>query len=67
MGVGAQRDAECAGESKVGELEVALAVDEEVLGFEIAMQDAVGVQVVDALDELPGECLNWLVSGRRAR
>lgn len=52
MGVGTERDAECSGESKVGELEVALLVDEQVLGLEVAVQDAMRVKVVHSLDEL---------------
>lgn len=52
MGVGAQGHAEGAGETKVGEFEVAVAVDEEVLGFEVAVEDAVGVAIADALQEL---------------
>jgi hypothetical protein len=52
--VGTKRNSERAGESKVGELEVAFFVDEEVLGLEVAVKDAVGVEVIDAVDELVG-------------
>lgn len=38
--------------SEVGELDVAVVVDEQVLRFEVAMQDAVTVHVVDAVQEL---------------
>ena len=55
MGVGAEGDAEGAREPEVGEFEVAVAVDEKVLGFEVAVQDAVGVAVFHALEELGGE------------
>ena len=47
MGVGAEGDAEGASEPEIGEFEVAFTVDEEVLGFEVAMKDAVGVAVAD--------------------
>ena len=55
VGVSAERDAEGAGETEVGELEVAFLVDEEVLGFEIAVEDAVGVAVAGTLEELGAE------------
>lgn len=58
MGVGAEGDAEGAGEAEVADFEVAVFVDEEVLGFEIAVKDAVGVAVADARDELVGEFLD---------
>jgi len=60
VGVGAQRDAEGAGQAEVGELEVAFFVDEEVLGLEVAVQDAVGVAVADAVQELRGEFLDLI-------
>ena len=60
MGVCAERDTKCAGETKVGELEVAFLVDEEVLGFEVAVQDAVGVAVARAFEQLVGELLDLL-------
>lgn len=52
MRVRPQGNAESPGESEVGELEVAVLVNEQVLGLEIAVQNAVGVEVVDTLDEL---------------
>lgn len=58
MGVGAEGDAEGTREAEVGEFEVAFFVDEEVLGFEVAVEDAVGVAVADAFDELVGEFLD---------
>ncbi|KAK6935645.1 hypothetical protein RJ641_032675 [Dillenia turbinata] len=39
-------------EPKVGNLEVAILVDEEVLGLEVAVEDAAGVAVGDSGDEL---------------
>lgn len=61
VGVGAQGDAEGAREPEVGEFEVAGAVDEEVLGFQVAVEDAVGVAVAYAEEELVGEFLDLRV------
>lgn len=55
MCVRPQRDAERTRETKVGQLEVAVAVDEQVLRFEVTVKDAMRVEVIDALDELPRE------------
>ncbi len=52
VGVVAHRDAEGAGEPEVGQLELAGAVDEQVLRLEVAVQDAEGVAVRNAVDEL---------------
>lgn len=52
VSVGAKRDSKCTCEPKVGDLEVTVLVDEEVLGLKIAVEDAVGVEVVHSLDEL---------------
>lgn len=58
VGVGAEGDAEGASETEVADLEVAVFVDEEVLGLEIAVQDAVGVAVADSEEELVAELLD---------
>lgn len=60
MGVGAEWDAESTGETEVADLEVAVFVDEKVLGLEIAVQDAVGVAVADSEEELVAELLDLL-------
>lgn len=60
MGVCAEGNAESAGETKVSELEVALLVDEEVLRLEVTVEDAVGVAVAGAFEELVGELLDLL-------
>ena len=52
MGICPEGNAERACEAKVGELEVALLVDQQVLRLEVAVENSVRVQVVDALDEL---------------
>ena len=58
VGVGAQGDAEGAGEAEVGEFQVARAIDEEVLRFQVAVEDPVGMAVADAEEELVGEFLD---------
>jgi len=50
--VGAHRDHEGAREAEVGELERALAVDEQVLRLEVAVHDAARVAEVHALEQL---------------
>ena len=54
VGVGAQWNTEGTGQTEVGEFEVALLVDEQVLWFEIAVEHAVGVAVAHALEKLVG-------------
>lgn len=48
VGEGVDGDAEGAGETKVGKFEVAGGVDEEVLGLEVSVEDAVVVAEGDA-------------------
>lgn len=50
--VGANGDGERAGQAKVRELEDTGAVDQQVLGLEVAVHDAMRVAVGDAADEL---------------
>lgn len=52
--IGADGDAEGAGETKVGKLEHSAAVDEQVLGLEIPVEDAVGVAEGNALRKREG-------------
>ena len=66
MGVSPERHAEGSCQTEVGEFEVAVFIDEEVLGFQVAVENAVGVAVADAGEELGGEFLDldhasWLV------
>ena len=58
VGVGAEGHAEGPREPEVGEFEVAFFVDEEVLGFEVAVQHAVGVAVARSFEQLVGEFLD---------
>lgn len=55
VGEGVDGDAKGAREAEVRELELAFVVDEEILGFEIAVEDAVVVAEGDALQELVHE------------
>ena len=50
--VSAERDTECAGQTEIGQLEVAFLVDEQVLWFEVTVQDTVGVAVAGSLEKL---------------
>lgn len=47
-----ERDAERAGETKVGKLQVAVLVDEQVLRLQVSVENPVRVAVVEPLDEL---------------
>lgn len=58
VGEGVDGDAKGAGEAKVGELELAARVDEQVLGLEVAVQDAVVVAEGDAAHQLVHEGLD---------
>ena len=58
VGVCAERDAKGSGQAKIGELEVALLVNEQVLRLQVAVQDAVGVAVADAGAQLVHELLD---------
>lgn len=55
VGEGVDWDAECSGKTEIGKLELAFGVDEEVLRFEIAVKDSVGVAEVDSLEKLVHE------------
>ena len=52
-----ERDAERARETEIGELEVVVPVDQQVLRFEVAMEDAVRVAVEETRGELMREFL----------
>ena len=58
VGEGVDGDAEGAGEAKIAEFELTLGVDEQVLGFKVAVQDPVLVAEVDALEQLVHERLD---------
>lgn len=58
MGICAERNAKGASESEIADFEVSIFVDEEVLRFEIAVEDAVGVAVANAREKLVRELLD---------
>lgn len=58
VSVGAQGHAKCPRETKIRQLQIALLVDEQVLGLEVAMQDAVGVAVFHTVAQLLHELLD---------
>lgn len=58
VGVSAQGNTEGARKTKVGQLQVAVSIDQQVLGLQVAVEDAVGVAVADAVAKLPHELLD---------
>lgn len=58
VSVSAERNTECAGQTKIGQLQVAFLVDEQVLRLQVTVQDTVGVAVARALEELKGKLLD---------
>lgn len=62
MSVGAEWDTKRSRKSEIRKLQVALTIDQKVLGLEIAMQDAVAMAVAHALDQLRHEFLDHGIS-----
>lgn len=58
MGICAEWNAKGASEAEIADFEVSILVDEEVLRFEIAVEDAVGVAVANAREKLVRELLD---------
>lgn len=58
MGICAERNAKGASEAEIADFEVSIFVDEEVLRFEIAVEDAVGVAVANSREKLVRELLD---------
>ena len=56
--VGAHGDAEGAREAEVGELEVVIRIDQQILRLEVAMQDAVRVAIEQPGRQLVGKFLS---------
>lgn len=52
VSVSAERNTESAGQTKIGQLEVAFLVDEQVLRLQVTVQNTVGVAVARTLKEL---------------
>ena len=59
MGVGADWDTECSCQAEVGNLDNSLAVDEEVVGLEISVQDPVRMAVFDRQEDLVRVALKY--------
>ena len=55
VGEGVDGNAEGAGETKVGEFELAFVVDEEILGFQVTVEDAIFMTECNSLEELVHE------------
>ena len=58
VSVSAERNTKGASQTKIGQLQVALLVDEQVLRLQVTVQDAVGMAVARALEELESELLD---------
>lgn len=58
MGVCAEGDAEGAGKTEIGKLQVAILVDQQVLGLQVSVEHAVRVAELDAVAELAHELLD---------
>lgn len=58
VGVGAQRNTKGAGQTEISKLQVTVAVNQQVLRLEIAVQDAVTVAVTNTLAQLAHELLD---------
>ena len=62
VGVRTQGNAESTREAEVGELEVAVTVDEQVLGLQVAVENTVAVAVANAVAQLAHELADNLVT-----
>jgi hypothetical protein len=56
--ISTQGDTESAGQTEISQFEVTLAVDEQVLGLEITVQDAMAMAVTNTLNQLGHELLH---------
>ena len=53
-----QRYPKSPSQTKIGQLEVAILVDQQILGLQVAMEDPVGMAVSDTLAQLAHELLD---------
>lgn len=58
MGVGSEGDPKGTGETEIGQLQVAVSVDQEVLRLQVAVENPVGVAEPNAIAELAHELLD---------
>lgn len=66
MGVSAQGDTEGSGKTKIGKLQVALAINKQVLRLQVTVQDAVAVTVSNSLNELCHKLLHHSIAQTQA-
>lgn len=66
MGVGAKRDSEGTSKTEIGQLQVTLAINEQVLRLQITVEDTVTVAVADTLAQLAHELLDDCVAKTQA-
>jgi len=50
VSVSSKRDSECSCQTEICEFEVSFFVDQEVLGFQVSVQDSMRVEVIDSFD-----------------
>jgi len=62
MRIRPQRHTECSCQTEIAKLQVAVAIDEQVLRLQIPMQNSVTVAVPHALDQLCHELLHHILS-----
>lgn len=62
VGIGSKRDSKSTSKTEISQLEVAIAVDEQILGLKIAMQDPMTVAVSHALAQLAHKLLDHRVA-----
>ena len=58
MSISPQGDPKGSCQSKIGKLQITVAVNEQILRFEVTVQNAVAVAVANALDELGHKLLD---------
>lgn len=61
MSICPQRHTKSASQTEIRQLQIALVVDQKILRLEIAVQNAVGVAVLDTLAQLHHKLLDHLV------
>jgi hypothetical protein len=60
--VGSQRDTECSCQAKVGQFQIAITVNEQILRLEITMQNTMAVAVTNSFHQLGHELLDHSIS-----
>lgn len=60
--VGSQGDTECSCQTKVGQFQIAITVDEQILRLEITMQNTMAVAITNSFHQLGHELLDHSIS-----